>query len=129
MPAEQELPSFQSGGPYEHQLDPQSEVAAAQEFSEACMLSEQDDEELEDMSLGVVNDGQGHGMEQDLVDGGLLLLPPILDFCNSHALLRMGAVRKSWAEFGWEVLVSTVMQCPVSVNKCVKVSITKSRIP
>ena len=117
VPARQEFPSSHSGWPYEHQLDLQSEVAAAQEFSEACMSSEQVDEKLEDTALGVVTDGQGYGTEQDVGDGGLLLLPPILDFCNSHALLRMGSVRKSWAPLAWEAVGRIVMQCVVSVKK------------
>ena len=48
---------------------------------------------------------------------GMQLLLPILDFCNAHALLRLGAVQKSWQELVWQVLVSTVMQSHVSVQK------------
>ena len=44
-------------------------------------------------------------------------LLPILDFCNTHAWLRLAAVKKSWHEVVWPVLVSTVMQSHVSVQK------------
>ena len=117
--AAQGLPSCDFGWPGEMHQDPQSLVAEAQDISEGCILREQDEVEPDDISLTADREHHGPVMQQDLVDGGLELLPSILYFCNSHALLRMGAVRKSWAELAWQVLVSTVMQCPVSVqNLC-----------
>ena len=117
MVAAQGLPSCDIGWPGGMHQDPQSLGTEAQDTSEGCILREQDEEEPDDTSLGADREHHGPVMQQDLVDGGLELLPSILYFCNSHALLRMGAVRKSWAALAWQVLVSTVMQCPVSVQK------------
>ena len=44
-------------------------------------------------------------------------LLPILDFCNTRAWLRLAAVKKSWHEVVWPVLVLTVMQSHVSVQQ------------